>query len=130
MDVARDEVFGRVLSVIPVDTLDEAIAVVNASRFGNGASIFTGSGAAVRRFRREVEAGMVGVNIGVAAPVALFPFSGSKDCFLGDLRARPRRGRVLHALEDRHEPLLVDRAGQRRLLRRALRRSWRQRSAG
>ena len=128
MDVARDEVFGRVLSVIPVDTLDEAIAVVNASRFGNGASIFTGSGAAVRRFRRDVEAGMVGVNI--RAPVALFPFSGSKDCFLGDLRARPRRGRVLHALEDRHEPLLVDRAGQRRLLRRALRRSWRQRSAG
>jgi malonate-semialdehyde dehydrogenase (acetylating)/methylmalonate-semialdehyde dehydrogenase len=87
MDVAREEVFGPVLSVIRVDTLDEAIAVVNASRFGNGASIFTESGAAVRRFRRDVEVGMVGVNIGVAAPVAFFPFSGWNDSFLGDLHA-------------------------------------------
>ena len=57
------------------------------SRFGNGTSIFTESGASVRRFRHEVEAGMVGVNIGVAAPVAFFPFSGWKDSFLGDLHA-------------------------------------------
>jgi malonate-semialdehyde dehydrogenase (acetylating)/methylmalonate-semialdehyde dehydrogenase len=76
-----------VLSVIEVDTLDEAIEAVNASRFGNGASIFTESGAAVRRFRHDVGAGMVGVNIGVAAPVAFFPFSGWKDSFLGDLHA-------------------------------------------
>jgi malonate-semialdehyde dehydrogenase (acetylating) / methylmalonate-semialdehyde dehydrogenase len=87
MPVAQEEVFGPVLSVIQVDTLDEAIAVVNGSRFGNGTSIFTENGAAVRRYRHEVEAGMVGVNIGVAAPVAFFPFSGWKDSFLGDLHA-------------------------------------------
>jgi malonate-semialdehyde dehydrogenase (acetylating) / methylmalonate-semialdehyde dehydrogenase len=87
MDIAQEEVFGPVLSVIRVPTLDEAIGVVNASRFGNGASIFTESGASVRRFRHEVQAGMVGVNIGVAAPVAFFPFSGWKDSFLGDLHA-------------------------------------------
>jgi malonate-semialdehyde dehydrogenase (acetylating)/methylmalonate-semialdehyde dehydrogenase len=87
MDVAREEIFGPVLSVINVATLDEAIDVVNRSRFGNGVSIFTESGASVRRFRHEVQAGMVGVNIGVAAPVAFFPFSGWKDSFLGDLHA-------------------------------------------
>ena len=73
--------------MIEVDTLDEAIEMVNRSRFGNGTSIFTESGAAVRAFRRDVEVGMVGVNIGVAAPVAFFPFSGWKDSFLGDLHA-------------------------------------------
>jgi malonate-semialdehyde dehydrogenase (acetylating)/methylmalonate-semialdehyde dehydrogenase len=72
---------------VRAETLDDAIAVVNSSRFGNGASIFTESGAAVRRFRHEVQAGMIGVNIGVAAPVAFFPFSGWKDSFLGDLHA-------------------------------------------
>ncbi|HET9074820.1 MAG TPA: CoA-acylating methylmalonate-semialdehyde dehydrogenase [Solirubrobacteraceae bacterium] len=87
MEIAREEVFGPVLSVIAVDSLDEAVAVINASRFGNGASIFTESGAAVRRFQHDVEAGMIGVNIGVAAPVAFFPFSGWKDSFLGDLHA-------------------------------------------
>jgi malonate-semialdehyde dehydrogenase (acetylating) / methylmalonate-semialdehyde dehydrogenase len=87
MDVVREEIFGPVLSIVRVDTLDEAIAVVNRSRFGNGASIFTENGAAVRRYRHDVEAGMVGVNIGVAAPVAFFPFSGWKDSFLGDLHA-------------------------------------------
>jgi malonate-semialdehyde dehydrogenase (acetylating)/methylmalonate-semialdehyde dehydrogenase len=87
MSVAQEEIFGPVLTVINVGTLDEAIEVVNASRFGNGVSIFTESGASVRRFRHEVEVGMVGVNIGVAAPVAFFPFSGWKDSFLGDLHA-------------------------------------------
>src|SRR5207237_6623345 len=87
MDVAQEEVFGPVLSVIRAPTLDEAIGVVNASRFGNGTSIFTESGASVRRFRHEVQTGMVGVNIGVAAPVAFFPFSGWKDSFLGDVHA-------------------------------------------
>jgi malonate-semialdehyde dehydrogenase (acetylating)/methylmalonate-semialdehyde dehydrogenase len=86
-EAAREEIFGPVLSEIHVDTLDEALGVVNASRFGNGVSIFTESGAAVRRFRHDVEAGMVGVNIGVAAPVAFFPFTGWKDSFLGDLHA-------------------------------------------
>jgi malonate-semialdehyde dehydrogenase (acetylating)/methylmalonate-semialdehyde dehydrogenase len=87
MDVAREEIFGPVLSVIRVETLEEAIDVVNRSRFGNGTSIFTENGAAVRRYRHDVEAGMIGVNIGVAAPVAFFPFSGWKDSFLGDLHA-------------------------------------------
>ena len=86
-EVAREEIFGPVLAIVHVETLDEAIAVVNGSRFGNGTSIFTESGASVRRYRHEVEAGMVGVNIGVAAPVAFFPFSGWKDSFLGDLHA-------------------------------------------
>ena len=87
MEIAREEVFGPVLAVIRAGSLDEAISVVNGSNYGNGASIFTESGGAVRRFRQGVEAGMVGVNIGVAAPVAFFPFSGWKDSFLGDLHA-------------------------------------------
>jgi malonate-semialdehyde dehydrogenase (acetylating)/methylmalonate-semialdehyde dehydrogenase len=87
MDIAQEEVFGPVLCVIRVPTLDEAIRLVNSSRFGNGTSIFTESGASVRRYRHEIQAGMIGVNIGVAAPVAFFPFSGWKDSFLGDLHA-------------------------------------------
>ena len=87
MEIAREEVFGPVLTVISAASLDEAIGIVNSSRFGNGTSIFTESGASVRRYRHEVQAGMVGVNIGVAAPVAFFPFSGWKDSFLGDLHA-------------------------------------------
>jgi malonate-semialdehyde dehydrogenase (acetylating)/methylmalonate-semialdehyde dehydrogenase len=87
MEASREEIFGPVLSIIQANSLDEAIEIVGGSRFGNGVSIFTESGAAVRRFRHEVQAGMVGVNIGVAAPVAFFPFSGWKDSFLGDLHA-------------------------------------------
>jgi len=87
MQAATDEIFGPVLSVLRVETLDEALALINSGRFGNGTSIFTEDGAAVRRFRHEVEVGMIGVNIGVAAPVAFFPFSGWKDSFLGDLHA-------------------------------------------
>jgi malonate-semialdehyde dehydrogenase (acetylating) / methylmalonate-semialdehyde dehydrogenase len=87
MEVAQEEIFGPVLSVVRAESLDDAIGVVNRSRFGNGVSIFTEDAAAVRRLRHDVEAGMVGVNIGVAAPVAFFPFSGWKDSFLGDLHA-------------------------------------------
>jgi malonate-semialdehyde dehydrogenase (acetylating) / methylmalonate-semialdehyde dehydrogenase len=87
MEIAREEVFGPVLSVVRAASLDQAIEIVNASRFGNGTSIFTESGASVRRYRHEAQAGMIGVNIGVAAPVAFFPFSGWKDSFLGDLHA-------------------------------------------
>ena len=92
MEIAQEEVFGPVLSVIHVETLDEAIDLVNASRFGNGTSIFTESGASVRRYQHEVQAGMIGVNIAVAAPVAFFPFSGWKDSFLGDLHAHGTDG--------------------------------------
>jgi len=85
MSAARDEIFGPVLSVMHVDTLDEAIALVNNDPRGNGTSIFTENGAAVREYSRRVEVGMVGVNIGVAASPAYFPFSGWKDSFFGDL---------------------------------------------
>jgi malonate-semialdehyde dehydrogenase (acetylating) / methylmalonate-semialdehyde dehydrogenase len=86
-DAVREEIFGPVLSVVEVDTLEDAIALVNASRYGNGTSIFTESGAAARRYRSDVQVGMIGVNIGVAAPVAFFPFSGWKGSFFGDLHA-------------------------------------------
>src|SRR5215208_4755776 len=86
-EIIGHEVFGPLLSIVRADSLDEAIAIVNSSDFGNGTSIFTESGAAVRKYKHDVEAGMVGVNIGVAAPVAFFPFSGWKDSFLGDLHA-------------------------------------------
>jgi malonate-semialdehyde dehydrogenase (acetylating) / methylmalonate-semialdehyde dehydrogenase len=85
MRVARDEIFGPVLSVMHVDTLEEAIELVNRDPRGNGTSIFTENGAAVREYSRRVEVGMVGVNIGVAASPAYFPFSGWKDSFFGDL---------------------------------------------
>jgi malonate-semialdehyde dehydrogenase (acetylating)/methylmalonate-semialdehyde dehydrogenase len=87
MEIASEEIFGPVLAVIKADSLDDAIALINSSRFGNGCSIFTESGASVRQFQHDVEVGMIGVNIGVAAPVAFFPFSGWKDSFLGDLHA-------------------------------------------
>jgi malonate-semialdehyde dehydrogenase (acetylating)/methylmalonate-semialdehyde dehydrogenase len=85
--IVGEEVFGPLLAVVRARSLDEAIEIVNSSRFGNGVSIFTESGASVRRFRHDVQVGMVGVNLGVAAPVAFFPFSGWKDSFLGDLHA-------------------------------------------
>jgi malonate-semialdehyde dehydrogenase (acetylating)/methylmalonate-semialdehyde dehydrogenase len=85
MKAAREEIFGPVLSVMHVNTLDEAIALVNNDPRGNGTSIFTEDGAAVREYSRRVEVGMVGVNIGVAASPAYFPFSGWKDSFFGDL---------------------------------------------
>jgi malonate-semialdehyde dehydrogenase (acetylating)/methylmalonate-semialdehyde dehydrogenase len=87
MDIAQEEVFGPVLSVIHAESLDDAIEIVNGSRYGNGTSIFTESGSAARRYRHDVQVGMVGVNIGVAAPVAFFPFSGWKGSFFGDLHA-------------------------------------------
>ena len=87
MTIAREEIFGPVLSVIRVKTLDEAIQLVNSSAFGNTTSIFTGSGKAAREYSSKVEVGMVGVNIGVAAPMAFFPFAGWKGSFFGDLHA-------------------------------------------
>ncbi len=87
MRVAREEIFGPVLSSMHVNTLEEAIRQVNSDSRGNGTSIFTENGAAIREFCRRVEVGMVGVNIGVAASPAYFPFSGWKDSFFGDLHA-------------------------------------------
>jgi malonate-semialdehyde dehydrogenase (acetylating)/methylmalonate-semialdehyde dehydrogenase len=87
MTIAREEIFGPVLSVLEAETLEDAIAVANRSRFGNAAVICTKSGAAARTFQMRIEAGMVGVNVGVPAPVAWFPFAGWKQSFYGDLHA-------------------------------------------
>jgi malonate-semialdehyde dehydrogenase (acetylating)/methylmalonate-semialdehyde dehydrogenase len=87
MRLWQEELFGPVLSVVRAGDLDEALRVVNASPYGNAASIFTTSGAAAREFRHRAEAGMIGVNVGVPAPMAFFPFVGWKRSFLGDLHA-------------------------------------------
>jgi malonate-semialdehyde dehydrogenase (acetylating)/methylmalonate-semialdehyde dehydrogenase len=87
MKLWQDELFGPVLSVVRTDDLDGAIELINRSSYGNAASIFTSSGSHAREFRRRVEAGMIGVNIGVPAPMAFFPFVGWKRSFLGDLHA-------------------------------------------
>lgn len=82
------EIFGPVLTVNHAETLDEAIAVLSRSAYGNSAAIFTSSGAAARKFRYQVPAGNIGVNIGVAAPMAYFPFSGWRDSFMGVLHGQ------------------------------------------
>src|SRR5215208_599522 len=92
MRVAREEIFGPVLSVVRVGTLDEAIEFTNASPFGNACSIYTENGASVRHWRENVEAGMLGVNVGVAAPMSFFPFNGVKNSFYGDLHATGKDG--------------------------------------
>ena len=92
MRVGREEIFGPVLSVVRVEDLDEAIEFTNGSSFGNACSIFTENGAAVRHWREKVEAGMLGVNVGVAAPMAFFPFNGVKESFYGDLHATGKDG--------------------------------------
>jgi malonate-semialdehyde dehydrogenase (acetylating)/methylmalonate-semialdehyde dehydrogenase len=86
--VARTEIFGPVLGMLHVETLDEAIGYINGAEYGNQASIFTASGTAARRFRYEAQAGNIGINIGVAAPMAFFPFSGWKESFFGDLHGQ------------------------------------------
>jgi malonate-semialdehyde dehydrogenase (acetylating)/methylmalonate-semialdehyde dehydrogenase len=87
MRLWKDELFGPILSVVRASDIDEAIRMMNASPYGNAASIFTSSGANAREFRRRAEAGMLGVNVGVAAPMAFFPFTGWKGSFFGDLHA-------------------------------------------
>jgi malonate-semialdehyde dehydrogenase (acetylating) / methylmalonate-semialdehyde dehydrogenase len=86
-DLAREELFGPLLAVVRVDDLDGALEFANGSRYGNAGSIFTTSGGAARAYRWGAEAGMLGVNVGVAAPVAWFPFSGWKDSIDGDPHA-------------------------------------------
>ena len=89
-EIARTEIFGPVLSLMHAETIDEAIEFVNAGSFGNMACLFTSSGASARKFRYEAQAGNIGINIGVAAPMASFPFSGWKDSFFGDMHAQGR----------------------------------------
>ncbi|WP_437875295.1 CoA-acylating methylmalonate-semialdehyde dehydrogenase [Sorangium sp. So ce513] len=87
MVIATEEIFGPVACLMRARDLDEAIAIANRSEYGNAASIFTSSGRAAREFQHRVAAGMVGVNVGVAAPMAFFPFGGQKGSFFGDLKA-------------------------------------------
>lgn len=87
-EIAKTEIFGPVLSLMHVNTVDDAIQLINSGQYGNQASLFTTSGNAARRFRYEVEAGNIGINIGVAAPMAFFPFSGWKESFFGDMHGQ------------------------------------------
>ncbi len=88
MSVARDEIFGPVMSIIRAADFDEAVDILNSSHYGNAASIFTSSGKYAREFKYRVDAGNIGVNIGVAAATASFPFGGKKDSFFGDLHGQ------------------------------------------
>jgi len=88
--ISQTEIFGPVLGMMHVDTIDDAIRLVNSGEYGNMACLFTSSGASARKFKYEVEAGNVGINIGVAAPMAFFPFSGWKNSFFGDLHGQGR----------------------------------------
>ena len=90
MAIAQEEIFGPVLLIVRVGSLDEALEVANRSRFGNASAIFTTNGKSAREFTRRIEAGMVGVNVGVPAPAAFFPFVGWKGSFYGDLHATGR----------------------------------------
>lgn len=92
MKIWQDEIFAPVLSIARVKNLDEAISLTNQSSFANGSCIFTNDGGSVQQFREEIDAGMLGVNIGVPAPMAFFPFSGWKDSFYGDLHANGKDG--------------------------------------
>ena len=92
MKIWKEEIFAPVLSIVRVNTLDEAIELANKSEFANGACLFTDSASAIRKFREEIDAGMLGVNLGVPAPMAFFPFSGYKKSFYGDLHANGRDG--------------------------------------
>jgi malonate-semialdehyde dehydrogenase (acetylating)/methylmalonate-semialdehyde dehydrogenase len=85
MQIYTQEIFGPVLVVLEVDTLDEAIALVNANPFGNGTGLFTQSGAAARKFQSEIDVGQVGINIPIPVPVPFFSFTGSRGSKLGDL---------------------------------------------
>ncbi len=92
MHLYTDEIFGPVLSVLRVDTYDEALALVNANPYGNGAAIFTNDGGAARRFQNEVEVGMVGINVPIPVPVAYYSFGGWKSSLFGDTHAYGRDG--------------------------------------
>ncbi|MGM9985843.1 MAG: CoA-acylating methylmalonate-semialdehyde dehydrogenase [Bacillaceae bacterium] len=92
MKIWKDEIFAPVLSIVRVNTLEEAIELTNQSDFGNGACLYTFNAKAIRYFRENIEVGMLGVNIGVPAPMAFFPFSGWKNSFYGDLHANGSDG--------------------------------------
>jgi malonate-semialdehyde dehydrogenase (acetylating)/methylmalonate-semialdehyde dehydrogenase len=92
--IATTEIFGPVMGIMHVNSVDEALQLINSGKYGNMACVFTSSGAAARKFRYEAQAGNIGINIGVAAPMAFFPFSGWKESFFGTLH-----GQGNHAVE-------------------------------
>ncbi len=85
MTIAKEEIFGPVLSIIRVKDLDEALTIANASQYGNASAIFTSSGKNAREFKYRIQCGMIGINVGIPAPMAFFTFTGWKDSFFGDL---------------------------------------------
>jgi malonate-semialdehyde dehydrogenase (acetylating)/methylmalonate-semialdehyde dehydrogenase len=91
-ELIKTEIFGPVMSLIQLDTIDQAIDFVNSNQYGNMACLFTSSGLNSRTFRNRAHAGNIGINIGVAAPMAQFPFSGWGDSFFGDLHGQGRHG--------------------------------------
>jgi malonate-semialdehyde dehydrogenase (acetylating)/methylmalonate-semialdehyde dehydrogenase len=92
MKVYQDEIFGPVLIVLRADTLEEAIAMVNANPYANGTAIFTESGGAARRFENEIQVGMVGINVPIPVPVAFYSFGGWKNSLFGDLHVHGIEG--------------------------------------
>jgi malonate-semialdehyde dehydrogenase (acetylating)/methylmalonate-semialdehyde dehydrogenase len=92
MEIYREEIFGPVLSVVRVDTYDEAVALVNANPYGNGTAVFTNDGGAARRFEADVNVGMIGVNVPVPVPVAYYSFGGWKRSLMGDTHAHGTEG--------------------------------------
>jgi malonate-semialdehyde dehydrogenase (acetylating)/methylmalonate-semialdehyde dehydrogenase len=92
MTIYRDEIFGPVLVIVRADTLDEALAIVNENPYGNGAALFTRSGAAARRFEQDVQAGMVGINVPIPVPMAFYSFGGWKQSLFGDLHVHGAEG--------------------------------------
>ena len=84
MTIYKDEIFGPVLSVVRVKTLDDAIKLINSNPYANGTAVFTRSGGAARKFEREIEVGMVGINVPIPVPMAYYSFGGWKSSLFGD----------------------------------------------
>ena len=114
MALYRDEIFGPVLSVVRVETYDEAVRLVSENPYGNGVAIFTRDGGAARRFEHEVDAGMVGVNVPIPVPMAYYSFGGWKQSLFGDTHVHGPEGVHFYTRQGGHEPLVRSRVGPRR----------------
>jgi malonate-semialdehyde dehydrogenase (acetylating)/methylmalonate-semialdehyde dehydrogenase len=107
MKIYTTEIFGPVMVIVGVNTLDEAITLINNNPFGNGTGIFTQSGAAARKFQNEIDVGQVGINVPIPVPVPFFSFTGSRGSKLGDLGSLRQAGHpVLHPDQDHHVALV------------------------